>query len=196
MLSNNMLIIVSGPDRVGKTSLIKRIEMEIGIGDIFSTHHSEPSKNDRNITDRYKRAVDAWINSGMQFAIFDRAWPCSYILEQHRRRNLGHLEEIIDLELWMNNYVPDKIVHLAQFRPWYWCAKHHITEIRNKEREAEKWYIRDEYMARMQEHRVYTEQLIEFYENITMFPNVQLTETVSGAAALQLCTQATRFASS
>ena len=38
----------------------------------------------------------------------------------------------------------------------------------------------------MQEHRVYTEQLQAFYEDVTMFPNVQLTQSTTGEQALQL----------
>ena len=38
----------------------------------------------------------------------------------------------------------------------------------------------------MTEHRVYTEQLQAFYEDITIFPSVELTKSTSGEDALQL----------
>ena len=42
----------------------------------------------------------------------------------------------------------------------------------------------------MQEHKVYTEQLLNFYEDVTLFPSIQLTESVSGTNAVELCKQA------
>ena len=185
-----MLIIVSGPDRVGKSTLIERMESELGIDSVFSVHHSAPPKSQDNIFDFYKEDISSWIDSGKQYAIFDRAWPCSFILEQHRRRNVGHLEDLIDLELWIKNVVPDQVVHLAQLRPWHWSAPLHVQEVLEECGDVGPWYVRDQYVSRMQEHRVYTEQLLEFYEHITMFPHVTLTESTSGIKAIELCRRA------
>jgi len=44
----------------------------------------------------------------------------------------------------------------------------------------------------MQEHRIYTEQLQNFYEDITMFPSVPLVSTVPPREALSLCEEALR----
>ena len=185
-----MLIIVSGPDRVGKSTLIGRIEKALPANATQVVHHGPPPQDQENIFDFYREDVKAWKESGKDYAIFDRAWPCSYILEQHRRRNAGHFEDVIDFELWLNDYVDVPVVHLAQFRPWYWSAPLHVEEL--KEEGFKTWALRDEYIARMQEHRVYTEQLQSFYEDITMFPNVQLTASTEGNQALSLCQAALR----
>jgi hypothetical protein len=50
--------------------------------------------------------------------------------------------------------------------------------------ESSRWFIRDEYIARMQEHELYTQQLLNFYENVTMFPNVQLMNESPPASAV------------
>ena len=180
-----MLIVVSGPDRVGKSTLICRMQ-EACDGDAYVAHHSAPPKNQKNIFDFYKDDVEAWQESGKKIAIFDRAWPCSYILEQHRRRNFGHLEDLVDFEIWLNDTV-GAVVHMAQFRPWSWSAPLHIEEIREEVGEdASDWYVRDQLITRMQEHRVYTDQLQEFYENITIFPSFELTASTSGPQALKM----------
>jgi ABC-type cobalamin/Fe3+-siderophores transport system ATPase subunit len=185
-----MLIIVSGPDRVGKSTLIKRMADVIGSHNVEVVHHGPPPQDQENIFDFYRKDVEKWAESGKELAIFDRAWPCSYILEQHRRRNAGHFEDVIDFEIWLNDLIDAPVVHLAQFRPWCWSAPLHIEEL--KEEGFKGWMLRDEYIARMQEHRVYTEQLQTFYEDITMFPNVQLTQSTEGNQAIALCQQALR----
>ncbi len=187
-----MLIVVSGPDRVGKSTLISQMADELK-GEAFVMHHGAPPKDQRNIFDFYRDDIAKWKESGKKVAIFDRAWPCSYILEQHRRRNAGHFEDLLDFEIWLNDEV-GAVCHLAQLRPWHWSAPLHIEELREEQPDAAEWYIRDEYVARMQEHKHYTQELLSFYEDITMFPNVVLTETVNARAAIAKCSNALSLA--
>ena len=184
-----MLIIVSGPDRVGKSTLITKLADELG--DCTVAHHSAPPKNQASIFDFYKDDITNWIDSKVEHCIFDRAWPCSYILEQFRRNNLGHLEDLIDLELWVNDVVADSVIHVGQFRPWHWSAPLHVEELREEsEPEDAGWYIRDQYITRMQEHETYQTQLLDFYDRVTMFPNVQLMDSKTPGEVLSLCRQA------
>jgi len=187
-----MLIVVSGPDRVGKSTLISRLYDHLE-GDAFVSHHGAPPQNQENIFDFYREDIAKWRASEKSYAIFDRAWPCSYILEQHRRRNAGHFEDVVDFEIWLNDEV-GAVVHLSQFRPWHWSAPLHIEELREENPTAANWFLRDELIARMAEHKYYTEQLINFYEDVTLFPNVQLTSTVSSPDILSACKNALRNA--
>ncbi len=187
-----MLIVVSGPDRVGKSTLISRMADELK-GEAFVMHHGAPPKDQKNIFDFYRDDIAKWKESGKQVAIFDRAWPCSYILEQHRRRNAGHFEDLLDFEIWLNDEVGG-VCHLAQLRPWHWSAPLHIEELREEQPDAAEWYIRDEYVARMQEHKHYTQELLSFYEDITMFPNVVLTDSTGARAAIAKCSNALSLA--
>lgn len=187
-----LLIIVSGPDRVGKSTLIDSMAQELGPDKTFVAHHGPPPKNNENIFDMYRETIRVWKESSKPFAIFDRAYPCSYILEQHRRHNAGHFEDIVDLEIETAEAI-DSVVHLGVFRPWYWSAALHLEEIREEEPGAALWYIRDQYIARMQEHEIYTQQLLNFYENITMFPNYQIhNRETDGRAAIANCRQVLR----
>jgi len=187
-----MLIIVSGPDRVGKSTLISQMTGVIA-QDVYTAHHSAPPKTQENIFDFYREDIAKWKSSKKPVAIFDRAWPCSYILEQHRRRNAGHFEDLVDFEIWLNDEI-GAVCHLAQFRPWHWSAPLHIEELREEFPDAAPWYIRDELVARMGEHKIYTEQLMDFYEDVTTFPNVQLTSTVPASAVITRCQDALRLA--
>ena len=183
-----MLIVVSGPDRVGKSTIISQMA-EVLDGDAFVMHHGAPPNNQENIFDFYRKDIADWQESGKQVAIFDRAWPCSYILEQHRRRNAGHFEDLLDFEIWLNDEI-GAVVHLAQLRPWHWSAPLHIEELREEFPDAAPWFIRDEYVARMQEHKHYTQELMNFYEDVTMFPNLILTETTPASAVIARCSNA------
>ncbi|NDB65782.1 MAG: hypothetical protein EB168_08965 [Euryarchaeota archaeon] len=185
-----MLIVVSGPDRVGKSTLIAQMA-EAAKVKTFVSHHSAPPSNQDNIFDFYREDVIKWRASGAPLAIFDRAWPCSYILEQHRRRNAGHFEDLVDLEIWLNDEV-GAVVHLAQLRPWHWSAPLHIEELREEFPDASPWFIRDELVARMQEHKTYSEELMSFYDDVTMFPSVCLSRTYEAEEALKLCKAALR----
>ena len=185
-----MLIIVSGPDRVGKSTLISEISEALE-QDCFIAHHGPPPQAQESIFDFYREDIRQWKLSKKTYAIFDRAYPCSYILEQHRRRNAGHFEDVIDFEIELADATDGAVTHLGIFRPWHWSAPLHIEELRDQFPKAAPWYIRDEYVARMQEHQVYTEQLLNFYENITMFPNVQLhNENIPGRTAVSRCIHA------
>jgi len=182
-----MLIIVSGPDRVGKSTLISKMAQEL-MGDCYVAHHGPPPNNQERIFDFFRDDIAKWKDSGKTCGIFDRAYPCSYILEQHRRRNAGHFEEVIDLEIEISETTGGSAVHLGVFRPWHWSASLHLEEVRAENPDASRWFIRDEYIARMQEHQLYTEQILNFYENITMFPSVQLmNENISARAVLSRC---------
>ena len=190
-----MLIIVSGPDRVGKSTLIAKLVDVLGAENCMEMHHGAPPRDQRSIFDFYREDILRWQNSTKEHCIFDRAWPCSYILEQFRRNNLGHLEDLIDLELWINDTVADSVVHVGQFRPWHWSAPLHVEELRMEAGNKDvNWFIRDQYVTRMQEHEVYQTQLIDFYERVTMFPNVQLTDSQEPEQVLMLCKQAVQEA--
>ena len=189
-----MLIIVSGPDRVGKSTLISKMAAELE-GDVIVTHHSAPPKDQKSIFDFYREDILRWVDQPKKFCIFDRAWPCSFILEQFRRNNLGHLEDLIDLELWVNDVVNAPVVHVGQFRPWCWSAPLHVEELHAEaEHNVGSWYIRDQYITRMQEHEAYQTQLIDFYDRVTMFPNVQLNQTYTPTQVLGMCDVAVREA--
>ena len=88
------------------------------------------------------------------------------------------------------------VIHLAQFRPWHWSAPLHVEELREENPDAAEWFIRDEYISRMQEHDLYSQQLIDFYERVTMFPNVQLTKTEQPETVLDACRRSLRLAGS
>ena len=178
-----MLIIVSGPDRVGKSTLIENMCSQIE-GEVFVQHHSELSRDQKNITDTYREAIDTWDLSGCDHAIFDRAWPCTHILEQLRNRNAGFLEEVIDFEMWLAR-TGKNVVHVGQFRPWSWSAPKHLFEVDRDLSDKPQWVRRSEYLARMQEHEQYSNMLVDFYDRVTMFPSVQLTDTPDPSDLLQ-----------
>lgn len=186
-----MLIIVSGPDRVGKSTLIAKMAEYIGVDDVSVKHHSAPPKDQRSIFDFYRDDILTWADGIKKYCIFDRAWPCSFILEQFRRNNLGHLEDLIDLELWVNDVVNAPVVHVGQFRPWNWSAPLHVEELHAEAEHGDSaWYLRDQYITRMQEHETYQTQLLDFYDRVTMFPSVKLYDSKEPNEVFAMCQNA------
>jgi hypothetical protein len=166
------LIIISGADRVGKSTLISNTQAHLREQNCAVYHHSAPPSQQANIFDMYREHVEEWLATDKQWCIFDRAYPCSFILEDHRRRNHGHMDDVVDLELeWLAD---DRfqVVHVSVERPWSWSAKHHLVELKELFPEASPWFIRDEYAARMKEHKHYYERLYEFYDHVTAFPHL------------------------
>lgn len=180
-----MLLLVSGPDRVGKSTLIREIQDELGAENCVVYHHSAPNPRESDVFATYRKEIGQTPED--RHIIFDRGWPCTFILEQLRKRNSGHFDQLVELELWVNDAVSTGVMHIAQLRPWNWSAPLHVEELREEDPLATEWAIRDRYVERMNEHKQYTQQLLDFYEDITMFPNVTLTETVPGREVLSMC---------
>lgn len=166
------LVIVSGGDRVGKSTLIGNLRNCLLPQNCDVYHHSAPPNDQSNIFDFYRQHTEEWLSTSKEWCLFDRSYPCSFILEDHRRRNYGHMDDVIDLELeWLAD---DRfeVIHVSVERPWSWSAKHHLIELKELFPDAAPWFIRDEYVARMKEHKHYYERLYDFYDNVTAFPHI------------------------
>ena len=183
-----MLLLVSGPDRVGKSTLIREIVDVLRPENCTVFHHGPPDRSSRDVFDRYRMEVGD--SSSDKHIIFDRGWPCTFIYEQIRKNNSGHFDSLIDLEMWMNDAVEEGVVHIGQLRPWNWSAPLHLEDLNALNPDASDWYIRDQYIQRMAEHKQYTDKLMDYYEDITMFPNVTLTDTKTGSEVVSLCSDA------
>jgi len=170
-MNQRKLVIFSAPDRCGKTTLVKQLQEYLGEDNCMSFHHGQPPHDPENLFDFYRDHIVEWVSSGNEWCLFDRAYPCSYALEDFRRHNNGHLDDIIDLELELMQCA-FKVIHVGIEKPWSWSASHHLIELKELFPDAPPWKIRDEYVARMKEHRVYQERLGEFYEHFTAFPHL------------------------
>jgi len=172
-MTTRKIAIFSGADRVGKSTLISAMHQHLGEDACEVVHLSEPPGDQDNIFDINRECVGQWVASGKKWLLFDRFYVCSFILEQFRRNNHGHLDDIIDLELELLQCSDTfNVIHVSVDRPWSWSAKHHLIELKELFPQAAPWRIRDEYVARMKEHKEYYSKLYEFYEHTTAFPNV------------------------
>ena len=116
-----MLLVVSGPDRVGKSTLIGEIVDVLGTENCAVYHHGAPDPRGADVFAKYREEVG--FTAEKKHIIFDRGWPCTYILEQIRKRNSGHFDALVDLEIWMNEVVESGVLHVGQLRPWHWSAQ-------------------------------------------------------------------------
>jgi len=173
MEKKKKLIIVAGSDRTGKSSMIAELQGYLGEENCSVYHHGAPDRYTESIFDFYRFHIEEWVASKKEWCIFDRSWVCSYCLEDFRRHNNGQLDAIADLEIELIKCEDAfSTVHLGIKRPWNWSARHHVIELKEMFPDAPDWFIRDHYVSRKKEHRVYYDRLAEFYEHITAFPHV------------------------
>lgn len=156
-----MLILLGGPDRVGKSTLAASLS---ALTQIPVKHHSAPDVFDGNIFDIYRRNLD---EGGDQ--IWDRSYLCAFILERYRRRNHDHLIEIMDLEFELSK--KHEVIHVGVTKPWHWSAPLHWEELNKRHRLPSHWALRDEFMSRQNEHHFYIDEMENFYRYVTMFPS-------------------------
>jgi len=167
------LVIISGPDRVGKSTLCDTILKMRGDKRVDVIHLAEPPLDQDDPYDINRDKIQEWVRGGKELCLFDRSYPCSMVFETHRRGNAGHLSHIVDLEIELMRCSDTfKTVHVVYHRPWHWSAKHHLAEIDLLHPNAADWAKRDLYIARMREHELYYQRIRDFTENITAFPTI------------------------
>ena len=176
------LVIISGPDRVGKSTLCDTIIGMRGAKRVDMIHLAEPPLDQEDPYDINRDKIQKWVAGGKEWCLFDRSYPCSMVFEQHRRGNAGHLSHIVELEIELMRCAETfETLHVVYHRPWHWSAKHHLAEIELLHPNAADWATRDKYIARMKEHQLYYERIRDFCDNITAFPTIWLEATESSA---------------
>lgn len=156
-----MLILLGGPDRVGKSTLAANLADLTGFK---VKHHNAPDIFDPDIFDIYRRNLE---EGGDQ--IWDRSYLCAFILERYRKRNHDHLVEIMDLEFELSKR--HEVIHVGVTKPWHWCAPLHWEELNKRHHLPAHWARRDAFMSRQNEHHFYIDEMENFYRYVTMFPS-------------------------
>jgi hypothetical protein len=165
------LVILSGPDRVGKSTICDELKDQIGEGNCEIIHLSEPPLDQEDPYDINREKIGEWVASGKEWCFFDRSYPCSTVFEERRRGNAGHFGHIVELEIELMRCLEFKTCHVIIDRPWHWSAKHHLAEIDQLIPRGADWAKRDHYISRMKEHQLYYERLRDFADNVTAFPS-------------------------
>jgi len=169
-MTSRKLLIVSGADRVGKSTLISELVNKLG-DKAISFHHGAPPFDAQHVFDFYRFNLAKWAETEAEWCIFDRSHVCSWCLEERRRHNFGLKEDIVDFELELAES-DFKVLHVPVYRPWQWSSLKHVEELKELYPDAPRWKIRNEYVARMTEHKLYYERLQDFYDHVTAFPVV------------------------
>jgi hypothetical protein len=173
------LIIFSGADRVGKSTLIDKLYRAYQ-GEAMVKHHNAPSRYSSEPYEYYKKDLAEFVVARENVCIWDRGWPCSYILEQHREGTHDHLPEIVDLELYVMTF-GIKVLHVAIEKSWSWSAPHHLEELKLENANSSDWWVRNKYINRMREHEKYYKELHYFLNNVTAFPHISHPQELCGS---------------
>ena len=164
------LVIMSGPDRVGKSTICQELVEQLGEENCEIIHLAEPPLDQEDPYDINREKIGEWVASGKEWCFFDRSYPCSTVFEERRRGNAGHFSHIVELELELLQCEEFHTCHVVIERPWNWSAKHHLAEIKLLHPKAASWAVRDHYISRMKEHQLYYERIADFTKNVTAFP--------------------------
>lgn len=149
------LIILSGADRVGKSTLASKME-KAGVCRVV--HHGPPPP-DRPLFSDLRDDIADWLDSDDPQMCWDRAYVCSYCLDQP-----DVLEAILEFEM---DHRDLDIQHIGVWASWQEVARRHLDEMK----ELGVGSIVSEYQDRLETHKRYYERLEEFYESVTMFPH-------------------------
>jgi hypothetical protein len=164
------LVIMSGPDRVGKSTICQELKDQLGEENCEIIHLAEPPLDQEDPYDVNREKIGEWVASEKEWCFFDRSYPCSMVFEERRRGNAGHLGHIIELEIELLRCLEFKTCHVVIERAWQWSAPHHLIEIDQLRPRASDWAKRDHYISRMREHQLYYERIADFTKNVTAFP--------------------------
>ena len=172
-----MLIIVSGPDRAGKSTLIEKCRTDWSDwphDSIDYVHFGPVPDTYSDVLSYHKGPVLRWLESDKSICFLDRSYVCLHLLGSLRHQHSDHYDLMIDYELWLQSLQID-VVHVGLIPPWNAVAQRHIVELNHDNPTSASWRIRNQYIARQKEHSKYNERLIDFYKKITMFPSVAYT---------------------
>ena len=149
------LIILSGADRVGKSTLASSME-KAGVCRVI--HHGPPPP-DRPLFSDLRDDIADWLDSGEPQMCWDRAYVCSYCLNQP-----NVLDDILAFEVEFSHL---HIRHIGVWAPWQKVAQRHLDEIQSLGISN----VVEEYRTRLETHRSYYDRLRDFYSNVTLFPH-------------------------
>lgn len=169
-----MLIIVSGSDRAGKSTLIEKctkVWSQWPEEKIERIHFGPVPDTYPDVLGYHKKPILNWLKSDKTICFLDRSYVCLHLLGPLRHNHTGHFDLIIDYELWLKSLQID-VVHVGLIPPWSKIAQRHVSELNSEGVAYSNWRIRNQYISRMNEHSRYNRDLLRFYEEVTMFPSV------------------------
>lgn len=148
------LIIVSGADRVGKTTLVKQLSNHFPVAmpniwgsTVHTKHFSAPDVNSHHVFQMYRDAIQ---ESKANLVIWDRSYVCGSIYERCRFNSHDHFSELVELEMELNEEFTN-VIHIGLFKPWNWSAKLILRELHEVNPDSSTWFIRNRYIASMKD---------------------------------------------
>lgn len=183
------LIIISGSDRVGKSTFQKNLKSRLdqhcpsttkkAAFNIKTAHFGPPSSTNHScIFQMYYDELESYNLTELDFLIWDRSYVCGYILERIRRNNHKHHSEFLQIEWDFVNQFNLDVKHVTITPPWSVVSKYHMGEVKELNPLALDWYLIDELESRRLEHIRYNNLLKETMEEVTMFRYLNINHQV------------------
>lgn len=176
------LIILSGPDRVGKSTLIKKMMNFWGKDHTEVYHHSKPSNDHEAILQQMYNSLDDFLNPNQpkSLGIFDRGWLCTYVYQLIRDNCFSIDYDIMRLEIALLEKGL-RTYHVLLHRPWFWSAPFHLKELKELgyTNDKPRRLLLEQMETRRNEHNTYYEIASTFLMEKSCFPYFNLLSTES-----------------
>lgn len=171
-MKSKKVIVFSGHDRVGKSTVIKRLE-QMSLSS-YIKHHSAPPDNSQYIMEQMWNTVSQFSSEASyeEILLIDRGWACTHIYQIMRDNSFGLIKEILELEANILTKLDIEVIHVLVKSPWNWASRNHLEELTGMK--DANWLEIDKLETRRREHKQYYELFEEFQNEITMFPTYTL----------------------
>ena len=166
------IITFSGPDRVGKTTLINKIAsfLREEKKNYKVAHFSAPDHSWADpMEDIYQVIHDS--SDKYDILLLDRSWICRVIYGVIRDGGYDLIPSATKIEYMLHRCFID-VIHVGVIRPWHFSAPHHITEIENLYIVSSEAYKLVQLEKARKEHHIYYEILRDYFDNYSLFPNI------------------------
>lgn len=184
-------VIVLGPDRVGKTSLINNTTAFLRNNtdfDVQTLHFSEIKPEHHSPVDQFRTVLTNIESPGPDFLFLDRFVSDTLFYEETRRQmpriDPACSQEPESLLLEISNRVDVVILQQGWTQE---IIDRHIWELRNKNPGATTYWVNSQLELRMKEHKNYYIHTAEFFKSNSLLSNIHNVHCVPGVHLFTMC---------
>lgn len=168
----NKIIAFLGPDRVGKTTMAKRLfESKKQNGDTLLFHGREPLDHHVNLYDQYTESLD-WVSEGKEgrTLVLDRCWIDSLVYEGSRKGCEVDFRSVFEYECdLLRNYGVPIVYNLVRAN-WSTVSGRHSEEVLTNDADFPSRLYKEKMLARRYEHSLYYKVVVEYLDDWSLFP--------------------------
>lgn len=169
-------VVVLGPDRVGKSTLVENTHEMLRSKDIDvrKLHFSGPLPHDNSPIDQYTRPFNLELEARPEVILCDRGFSEVCFYERFRRRvEISH-EWAQSAESYFSSRSRSIHVFLID-RAWGWAQPFHVKEIEEQYPDSTPYFRSKQLEVRRLEHNEYYKHMDEYLSKYSLLPHKRIT---------------------